>query len=105
MPRGQQTEAAIRAFDLYKDYPWATAVFHPFTATHASQIVVNTAWFSGVHQTWTIRVIADFAPRLPTLVLRELQRLMEVDATGPKDSPKHSRPQRQPGPFPRPRCC
>ena len=46
--------------------------------------MVNAAWFSRLHQTWTIRVIADFAPRLPTLVLRELQRLMEVDATWAK---------------------
>jgi hypothetical protein len=80
----EQTEAAIRAFDLYKDYPWATAVFSPFTAAHASQIVVNAAWFSRVHQTWTVRVITDLAPRLPTLVLGELPHLIEVDATWAK---------------------
>jgi hypothetical protein len=80
----EQTEAAIRYFDLYKDYPWATAVFHPFTAAHASQIVVNAAWFSRLHQTWTIRVIADLAPHQPALVLRELQRLIAVDATWAK---------------------
>jgi hypothetical protein len=80
----EQTEAAIRSFDLYKDYPWATAVFRPFTAAYASQIVVNAVWFSRLHQTWTMRVIADLAPRLPTLVLRELQRLIEVDATWAK---------------------
>ena len=68
----EQTEAAIRAFDLYKDYPWATAVFSPFTAVHASQLVVNAAWFARLHQTWTMRVIADLAPRQPGLVLREL---------------------------------
>jgi hypothetical protein len=80
----EQTEAAIRAFDLYKDYPWATAAFNPFTAAHASQIVVNAAWFARVHQIWTIRVITDLAPRLPTLILHELQRLIEVDATWAK---------------------
>jgi hypothetical protein len=76
----EQTEAAIRAFDLYKDYPWATEVFQPFTATHTSQIVVNAVWFSRLHQMWTIRIITDLAPRQPALVLRELQRLIEVDA-------------------------
>jgi hypothetical protein len=80
----EQTEAAIRFFDLYQDYPWAIEVFRPFTADQAGQIVVNAAWFARVHQAWTMRVIAELAPRLPTLVLRELPRLLKVDATWAK---------------------
>jgi hypothetical protein len=83
LPRApwEQTEAAIRAFALYQEYPWAITVFSPFTATYASQIVVNAGWFARLHRTWTLRTLASLAPRLPSLLLRELPRLVEIDAT------------------------
>jgi hypothetical protein len=80
----EQAEAAIRCFDLYKDRPWAKAVFAPFIATYATPIILNAERFSRLHHAWTVSAIEHIALRLPALVLGELQHLVRLDVAWAK---------------------
>ena len=65
-----QTEVAIRCYDLYRAYPWATELLAPFLAYYGGQTVVNAQWFARLHAAWTQRAIEIVAPTMPALVLR-----------------------------------
>src|SRR5215468_7453454 len=73
-------EVAIRAFDLYKDRPWATDVLTPFAMHHATQLLLNADAFATVHRDWTKRALTVAAAHAPTWVFRALTQLMAVDA-------------------------
>jgi hypothetical protein len=73
-------EVAMRAFDLYKDRPWATDVLTPFAIQHATQLLLNADAFATVHRDWTKRALTVAAAHAPTWVFRALTQLMAVDA-------------------------
>jgi hypothetical protein len=76
----EQVEAAIRAFDLYKNRPWAWQVMEPFLTRQAPTILLNAERFARLHPEWTKKVVEHTAGRAPSLVLSELPRLAVLDA-------------------------
>lgn len=72
-------EAAIRAFDLYKDRPWAAHAMAPFLARYAHHVLLNASQFVSWHRDWTLRSITRTAPQMPALVLSELPHLATLD--------------------------
>lgn len=60
-------EAAVRAFDLYKDRPWAAEAMASFLTARASMVLVNTRWFADLHREWTRWVIERTALQTPSL--------------------------------------
>ena len=76
----EQVEAAIRAFDLYKNRPWAWQVMEPFLTRQAPTILLNAERFARLHPEWTKKVVEHTAVRAPSLVLSELPRLAVLDA-------------------------
>jgi hypothetical protein len=78
------TEAAIRAFDLYKNQPWADEVMAPFLARQAANVVLNPEQFAALNREWTTEVIAHTASKNPALLLSALPRLAAVDVSWAK---------------------
>jgi hypothetical protein len=72
-------EAAIRAFDLYHNRPWASAAMAPFLTRHAGAVLVNARWFAGLQREWTKWVIAHTALQSPSLLLGEITQLVALD--------------------------
>jgi len=77
-------EVATRAFDLYKDRPWATDVLTPFAIHHATQLLLNADVFAALHRDWTERALTVAAAEAPPWMFRALTQLMTVDATWAK---------------------
>jgi hypothetical protein len=73
------SEAAIRAFELYKDRPWAADVMGPFIARQASNVVLNPEQFTALNRQWTTQVIARTASHTPSLLLSASPRLAAID--------------------------
>jgi hypothetical protein len=73
------SEAAIRAFDLYQDRPWATEVMDTFIARQAPNVVLNPEQFAALNRKWTTQVIARMASRTPSLLLSAFPRLAVLD--------------------------
>jgi hypothetical protein len=74
-------EVAIRAFDLYKDYPWAHDVIVPFALQHANHLLLNADFFATLHRDWTKKALTVAAAHAPGLVFSDLKTLVAVDAT------------------------
>lgn len=72
-------ETAIRAFDLYQGRPWVAEAMEPFLDGQAGTVLVNARWFAGLHRGWTKWVIAQTAPRTPSLLLGEITQLAALD--------------------------
>jgi hypothetical protein len=78
------TEAAIRAFDLYKDRSWATDVMDPFIARQAANVVLNPEQFAALNRKWTTEIIARMASHTPSLLLSAFPRLVAIDVSWAK---------------------
>jgi hypothetical protein len=75
----QQAEAAIRAFDLYKNRAWMQDLITPFASAHAADILLNIRWFMDLHRAWTRTAMEVVVRQLPRMVLEHLEHFVAID--------------------------
>ncbi|MGE3536563.1 MAG: hypothetical protein AB7N91_03890 [Candidatus Tectimicrobiota bacterium] len=75
----EHTEAALRAFDLYQERPWAQAVLAPFVAYQGANIILNAQVFAALHRGWTQNTIERLGMKMPRAVLGELPHLVAIE--------------------------
>ncbi len=73
------TEAAISAFDLYKDRPWLEEVLQPYVTAQAVHILLNADVFAKLHRGWTLRAVTMAVPYAPDWTVRAFKTLAAID--------------------------
>lgn len=76
----EHLDAAIAAFDVYREHPWLDEVLRPFATANAVHLLLNADVFAQRQRAWTQRAVTLAVPHAPDWTLRVFKTLAAIDA-------------------------